>query len=178
MPGTSISIGISLGSNGPSGPPRTNLALYSEQFDNAVWTPYLGPTALANAAVDPIGGNTADNEAFGAGPQELYQAITYAQAVAYTFSLYVMRNGGTDQNFRLKLTNPGTAYLYSSVLIATSAWQRFSFTATTTGTGAYPFGIVTDGTNAANLLVWGAQFETGNAATAYIGPTLGTAVTR
>ena len=40
-------------------PQRTNLALYSEQFDNAYWTKYEA-TITANATTSPDGNTTAD----------------------------------------------------------------------------------------------------------------------
>ena len=147
-------------------PQRTNLALYSEQFDNAAWTK-ASSTITSNVAISPSGYQDADN--WVGTSANLYRGGT--AGVEYTISVYVKSNGQSKDNFVLRLGNS-----VSTTFTATSEWQRFSFTGTPTTT---VFGITTASApnNAADILVWGAQIEQASYATSYI-PTTTASVTR
>jgi len=148
-------------------PQRTNLALYSEQFDNAAWTK-ASSTITSNVAISPSGYQDADNWVGTAA--NLYRSGT--AGVEYTISVYVKSNGQSKDNFVLRLGNS-----ISTTFTATSEWQRFSFTGTPTTT---LFGITTASApnNAVDILVWGFQMEANSSyPTSYI-PTLASSVTR
>jgi hypothetical protein len=71
-------------------PQRTNLALYSEQIDNAGWTKQ-GLTITANSAVSPDGYTNADllDDGTAASTQHwFFQGTTLANSTTYTLSLY------------------------------------------------------------------------------------------
>jgi hypothetical protein len=101
------------------------------------------------------------------GPSGILENMTY------TVSMWVKSNTGSNQNFRLIVSSS----FLSNDFTATNEWQRFSFTATR-GTIGTRYGILRDSLNSPNdLLVWGAQLETGSVATSYI-PTVASQVTR
>jgi hypothetical protein len=154
---------------------RRNLLVRTEEFDNAAWTKTFSgagsaPVVTANAGTDPLGGTTAERVVFtlpsGAAIGDislLTQAFTYT-AGNHIFSVWVRSNTGQNQTFILTNEN-----IQSSVLTATTAWQRFSFVRNATG-GASSCGIRIRGTqtgDSADLLIWGAQLELGSTATAY-----------
>jgi hypothetical protein len=145
---------------------RTNLALYSEQFDNAGWTK-LASTITANVAVSPDGYQNADN--WVGTSANLFRGGT--TGVEHTISVYAKSNGQNKDKFKLRLGND-----VSAEFTATSEWKRFSFTGTPTTS---VFGLTTSDSpnNEVDILVWGAQIEAASYATSYI-PTLGAAVTR
>jgi hypothetical protein len=79
-------------------PQRTNLALYSEQFDNAAWTK-TDVTVTANAVVSPDGYINADavveNTASSGGRRVLPATpFTGTGGAYYTFSVYVKKIAG------------------------------------------------------------------------------------
>jgi hypothetical protein len=157
-------------SNGLIEKVRTNLVLYSEQFNNASWPKLNSATVTANTSVAPDGTTTADTLTLTTNiSSSIYQTITIVSQL--TFSVYAKVASGT-KNFRLRFDRP-TA-IESADFTATTTWQRFTFTATTTGSGNIY--IINDSTGTAgDLIIWGAQLETGDIATDYI-PTTTAAV--
>jgi hypothetical protein len=91
-------------------PQRTNLVLYSEQFDNAAWTK-VGATITANAAVSPDGFTNSDKLIASAAPLTThFMAAVVSKAasnIAYTFSCYAKNVEGL--NLRLLLDDSATA---------------------------------------------------------------------
>ena len=162
-------------------PQRTNLAIFSEQFDNADWTK-INTTVTANTTVSPDGAVDADTIAFTATAGAVCQRPvggTY-ESRTHTVSVYARVASGTA-TFRLKCTHGGVLDYISSDFTATTTWQRFTFSATfgaTIGTSlVYGLQNGSNGT-AKSVIFYGFQLEANAAyATSYI-PTTTAAVTR
>lgn len=181
---------------------RTNLCLYSEQFDNGNWVK-SGSSITANAIVAPDGATTADKlvESATTAAHYVTQAISVTSGVTYTFSFYakagersVISCRGTaawaaDPRVRFTLSGSGSYVVDSgtptaSIVAVGNGWYRCSFTATTTSSASNGFlfelyngayGYAGDGTS--GLYIWGAQAEAGDIITSYI-PTSASQVTR
>ena len=121
-------------------PQRTNLALFSESFDNAAWGKAasgvaLAPVVTANNAISPDGYQNADTIVFdtGAGTTSsdssaLFQTFGGTTAT-YTGSFYAKTASGTAQ---IQVRIDGGSYDKFTI---TNQWQRFTLTKALTGTG-------------------------------------------
>jgi hypothetical protein len=186
-------------------PQRTNLALYSEQFDNAYWTKF-NATITENNAVSPDGTSSADRlvlTSVSAASQTMSrQAAIVTSTTTVTFSTFVkyvdkqyiqlvFAGSFSSQFANFDLIN-GTVtagtYVGANVQNYGNGWYRISITTTGLNTNCLPFiwaldtalaGRAADSTSTGTsaYLLWGAQVEDGSYATSYI-PTLGAAVTR
>jgi hypothetical protein len=157
---------------------RTNSFPNSNDFSNATyWTVYGTAVATGSAAVGPDGLTSASNLAGATDTtlsgNNLEESVSISASTAYTFSVFVKSNGGTEVVLRLRDSTGGST---SSVTLAvTSAWQRVSLTRTM-AVGATSVRCIIGQTNG-NILIYGAQLEAGAFATSYI-PTTTTALTR
>jgi hypothetical protein len=161
---------------------RTNLALYSSQFDHATWTgaPYSSnSTITANSTTAPDGTTTADTLTATGATGRITQNIGAINNQSCTFSVFVKRKTGTGAVYLWTNIEEGTCQSSNlSGSINSSTWTRLSFTATTRIPGAgtaYPG--VELATSGDEVYLWGAQFEVGAYSTSPI-ETFGSTVTR
>jgi hypothetical protein len=177
-------------------PQRTNLAQYSEQFDNANWVKYGGATVTANTVTSPDGYTNADTLNVDSG-QEIYATITSkaASAITYTFSCFAKYNSAavflltasdfatsaTTASFNLQTGvatfSEGATWSGTSVKMENygNGWYRCIMTSTSpTTTGLYA-SLLTSTTG--GVYIYGMQCEQAAYETSYI-PTLGASVTR
>jgi hypothetical protein len=169
-----------VGPNGLIEKVRTNLILQSQTFENASWAKVgvgtgLAAVVTANAGAAPDGTTTADRIVFntGAGTTSSDRSI-FRQSVSITegcnLSFYIKSNTGSSQS--IGFHNGGQI----DIVTATTSWQRFFVNVSSSVSFV---GLENRGDNATagtcDVLVWGAQLETGDIATDYI-PTTTAAV--
>jgi hypothetical protein len=179
---------------------RTNLALYSEQFDNAYWTKSQA-TITANATTAPDGTLTAEKFIEGSGSVAPECARTPIATSNSIFTLSVFAKA-SERNFLIINNNDGTGsfrvwFNLTTGVIGTAdagvtafienvgnGWFRCGvarqMTAFASATSAFQIGSADgvdtytgDGTS--GIFIWGAQMELSDIATDYI-PTTTTAV--
>jgi hypothetical protein len=172
---------------------RTNLLLYSEEFDNAYWTK-SNVTISTNQIIAPDGTLTADKlvEDATSNQHRVLRAIDgstknvsiYAKAAERSY-IGLFAAVGTRTYFNLSAGTIGTVSSGSTATIESvgNGWYRCSlYNAHPTNGGL--FQLSTDGTTEtytgdgySGIYIWGAQLEAGAFATPYI-PTVAAQVTR
>jgi hypothetical protein len=182
-------------------PQRTNLALWSEQFDNASWLKLNG-SVTANSVISPDGIQDADSfvENTATGLHIIYTAFTSVSSTTYTVSTYIKPNTRTQFYLRtdlssgtartlFDLTGAGSvvtlAHSSATIVLVSDGWYRatITFTEGTGGSrlfaieGSTPSGVSYTGNGLTAFYLYGAQLEVGAYPTSYI-PTTSATVTR
>ena len=149
-------------------PQRTNLALYSEQFDNAYWNVNSNAVRTLSTNLSPDGTLNAYKIEAVANTQVGALGTTTIGTVI-THSLYVRRISGSTTFNMVDVNN------VSTLVNITSEWQRFSVTATATSTNLRNYFRLASVGDVVE--VYGIQAEIGSYPTSYI-KTLVSSVTR
>lgn len=167
----------------------TNVCLQASDYTQAAWAKtgvtVAAPVITAAAGAAPDLSVTADQVALpavsAAGTASVVAQSITATAAAYTFSIWAKVATGTASTY-LTITN-GTTYT-NTLCNLTTAWQRFTVTATLTAVAwTFQFGcdLRTGSGQAAQvattLLAWGAQVELGTFPSTFI-PTTTVGVAR
>jgi hypothetical protein len=164
----------------------TNLAQYSEQFDNVAWDSAGGASVVANNAISPDGTQNADTSLTSAttGLRQFVGGIT--NGALCTLTLYVKQaSSSSATHIRVTVNDTSSWTGAASAKVAlTNQWQRVTLNWTATGTAAYFLIGSPDETGSSdtscygNAAIWGAQLEQSSYATSYIGPTTSASATR
>jgi hypothetical protein len=156
----------------------TNLALYSEQFDNAYWTKTAGTTITANTTISPDGYQNADTIAFAGSGDSINRFVTTGLSVVsgttYTFSVFTKST--TQVVFFGGATGGTGTNVYNGAVDYGNGWYRQSVTRTWSASGTVSVQLVLTLNAAGSTILYGFQAELGAYATSYI-PTLATAQT-
>jgi hypothetical protein len=185
-------------------PARTNLATYSEQFDNAAWTKF-GGVVLANTETSPDGAINSDTlqgdsstvqiiisqgKTLSAGQftSSIFAKAGTANFLELTFDNFV---GASNISGVFDLSNGTTSSVGAIIQSFNNGWYRCSLTATIVSgdvVGSLGYRIRPNAanifypnaaaTNGQNVFLYGAQIEAGSYPTSYIKSNSGSATTR
>jgi hypothetical protein len=159
-------------------PQRTNLALYSEDLNNANWNKVNNITVDSNASVAPDGNTTADRLNAIETISVLRQFVNVSLGQTVTFSCYIKKSTGSP-TIKIRIEDQLIPYGNSNIdFVATNTWQKISVTRTVgLGVTQVSIDIFPDINSNGSVFIWGAQLEAGSYATSYI-PTTSASVTR
>jgi hypothetical protein len=156
-------------------PQSTNLALWSQDFTNAVWSKGAGITSVTAATVPAPDGTTTGSQVVSAasGAILLNQNITGAVNAPYTHSVWMRTPSGT-QSVAISIYNSTTsAYICNLAFTVTTTWTRFACPSSSPGAGNTICNYIYPAASA-TLYVWGDQLEQQPIATSYIATTTAT----
>jgi hypothetical protein len=173
---------------------RSNLALWSENFDNAGWAKQ-NSAVTANQIVSPTGYQDADLYTTTGTSDYVQQGVSATSGTAYTCSVFI-KSGTTDvvglvltgaafpvapiaeYNLTSKTATVTAGTATASIEDYGNGWLRCIVTATAANTGTLTFRLVSlSGSAVSTLYLFGAQVEAGSYASSYLN-TLSTSVTR
>jgi hypothetical protein len=147
-----------------------NLALYSEQFNNAAWAKEafggsFTPIVTPNTTIAPDNNLTADTvflDINTSGNCFVRQLLSEVSGTTYTFSVWLKGNGVN------KIGLSGSNLLKATIT-PTTQWERYTITWTASSTSAKRFGLYLQSSIASSttVFVWGAQLEVGTTAKPY-----------
>ena len=140
----------------------TNLLLYSQEFDNAWWKKNSS-TVTANDAVAPDGTTTAEKLALGGvNFARIFRNSTVTTSNTHTFSIWMKGTAGEQVTLE--------AGSGSSSVVLTADWVRYSVVNTggETSTNVKVINRHTNGDDANDIYIWGAQLEEASTASSYI----------
>ena len=179
-------------------PQRTNLATYSEQFDDASWNK-INSSVTANADISPDGYTNADRiyDNATSGQHRVGKNISVVSATTYTFSVFAKKGslrycylltaaGGATDRYYFDLQDGVSITAGGKIEDYGSGWYRISaqVTAADTDNKLFAFNLTDSpssatysGTGTGYHMIYGYQVEAGDYATSYI-PTTTASVTR
>jgi hypothetical protein len=179
-----------------SEPQRTNLVLYSQQFDASGWVQYNSGTVTANSTISPDGTQNAYTLNVAAtGYSGLYRTVSGGTGIATVSGFFkkgtldwvlLVNTNGSDGVAWFNLANGtiGTVDAGYSAAIEPfkDGWYKCSVTCPSQTIGIWQIGGATSDNNptpayAGNIYIYGAQVEVGGFPTSYI-PTTSATVTR
>ena len=175
---TRASSGTYVDSEGVIRKATTNLLLSSEEF-GAYWGTF-GLSVTANQETAPNGALTADLISINGASQGIWQPVTSAPGVQYTFSVYVKLGTMSAANYKIAVRDDTAGVFIASEVEPTQApssngWTRISYTATApagcTTIRFYAFRNTANVTG--TIYLWGAQLEQSTTVGEYI-PTTST----
>lgn len=149
----------------------TNLALRSEEFDNAAWTSTA--TVTANTALSPANTMTADTLDDESGPAQLGSCQTITTSAKKRPSLSVFLKGGTSTKAQISITGTGDSTgdrTCSFSSLSTTTYTRATCTSATAYAGTFSAVTIcvlvgTAASDVGTIIAWGAQYEDGRTTT-------------
>lgn len=152
---------------------KSNLLQFSEDFTNTAWTLQNSASVNANAAANPLTGNTtADEVTLPTGfLSRIFQTVAGLANQNVTFSVWMKSNTGSNQSVTLFLREQsfGTTYATANITVTTN-WQRFSVTGAIPNTSTGVMCLFYHSSTALptwDVFMWGAQLEVGSVPTTY-----------
>lgn len=146
-----------------------NLALWSEDFSNAIWDKNSSAVLITtNDTTAPNGTLTADKVENNPSSANTPWMLQYFDALVggqtYTYSIYAKAT--TSATKRIAIWNNSSSWTYQNISVTTE-WQRFEFTFVANASATqWAIGLEFNGAETA-YYIWGAQLNSGSTAKPY-----------